>query len=70
MHGAGQDSAYAQYKSELPTPQQVCTALNHLPPARALGMVERAAVKTGGWSRQLLELHSLLGGEGAKGRTG
>ena len=55
-----QDNAYAQYRAELPTPQQVYTALRHLPTERALGMVERAAGKTGGWSRQLMELHVLL----------
>jgi hypothetical protein len=55
-----QDNAYSHYNPAPPTVQQVHKALGHLPTYRALAIVERAATSTGGWSRQLRDLHGLL----------
>ncbi len=58
--------SYTDYRAEPPTPQQVYKALNYLPRSQALGMVERAALHSGGWTPQLLATAHLVAQRGAR----
>lgn len=49
-----------------PSPYEVACALDHLPPAHALAMLHRAAIRMGEWTPQLLATARLIAQRGAR----